>query len=224
MNALIVDDEPIARARIRRLLARLDVELAGEAGDGEEALALARRQRPDVVLLDIDMPRLDGLAVADAIDAPVIFTTAHRQHALEAFEADAYDYLLKPIGEGRLRRALEKVRARGHASEPWRLVVTEGAVKRFVDARDVDAFFADEKYVAFEADGEERLVRESLDALATRLVGYGFLRAHRGALVRRDAVEAYDASDGGTLVLRSGARVPVSRRAGPIVRAALGLG
>lgn len=224
MRALIVDDEPIARARIRRLLARMDVEVAGEADDGEAAIALAAQLRPHVILLDVDMPRLDGLAVADAVDVPVIFTTAHAQHALEAFEADAFDYLLKPIGEARLRRALDKVGARGATQEPWRLVVTEGAVKRFVDAREVDAFYADAKYVSFVSDGDEQLLRESLDSLAARLAPHGFLRAHRGALVRRDAVTAFDGSDGGTLVLRSGARVPVSRRAGARIKSALGLG
>jgi DNA-binding LytR/AlgR family response regulator len=227
MRVLVVDDEPIARARILRVLSRIEgVEVAGEAENGVEALALARELSPDVLLLDIDMPGLDGLAVAESPDVPpVIFTTAHKEHAIDAFEANAYDYLLKPISEERLRKALEKVRSRPAppGSAPWRLVVVDGSMKRFVDARRVDSFEADKKYVAFVLDGEEMLTRESLDALEARLSPLGFIRASRGALVRKEAIVAYDAADGGTLVLASGARVEVSRRAAPSVRAALGL-
>jgi DNA-binding LytR/AlgR family response regulator len=228
VKVLVVDDEPIARARILRVLSRMDgVEVAGEAENGVEALELARRLSPDVLLLDIDMPGLDGLAVAESPEVPpVIFTTAHKEHAIDAFEANAYDYLLKPISEERLRKALDKVESRSPSApaEPWRLVVVDGSLKRFVDARRVDCFSSDKKYVAFTLDGEEMLTRESLDGLEARLGPLGFIRASRGALVRREAIAAYDAAEGGTLVLADGERVPVSRRAAPLVRAALGLG
>lgn len=228
MRILIVDDEPIARSRLVRLLARVDgVEVCGEAANGIEALRLAKELLPDAMLLDVDMPGMDGLAVAEDPDAPpVIFTTAHPQHALEAFEANAYDYLLKPVSLERLERALDKVRARGaplSSDEPYRLVVSEGSIRRFVDAREVSCFVADQKYVAFRWQGAELLLRESLDALEARLAPYGFLRVNRGAIVRRDAVAAWDASEGGSVVLEDGERVPVSRRAAPAVRAALGL-
>lgn len=206
--------------------------IAGEAADGAEALKLARELAPDVMLLDIDMPGLDGLGVAEHPDLPpIVFTTAHPQYALEAFEASAYDYLLKPVSPERLARALDKVRARAHAApiepagaEAWRLVVTDGTLKRFVDAREVASFLADQKYVAFRWKGHELLIRESLDTLEERLAPYGFLRANRGALVRRDAIEAWDQAEGGTLVLLEGERIPVSRRNAAKVRAALGLG
>ncbi|MBX3273427.1 MAG: response regulator transcription factor [Sandaracinaceae bacterium] len=226
MRLLLVDDEPIARARLRRLAARLGgVEVVGEAASGAEALRLARELAPDALLLDIDMPGLDGLGVAEALEGPaVIFTTAHPQHALEAFEVGAHDYLLKPVSLERLARALEKVRARrGAGEEPWRLVVGDGSLRRFVDAREVSCFVADQKYVVFRHEDRELLLRESLDALEGRLAPYGFLRVSRGALVRRDAVDAWDTADGGTVVLADGTRVPVSRRAAPAVRAALGL-
>jgi len=226
MRVLVVDDEPIARARIARMLGRIDgAEAVGEAGDGVEALAQVAALRPDVLVLDIDMPKLDGLAVAEDPSAPaVIFTTAHAQHALDAFELDAFDYLLKPIGRDRLARALDKVRARrGPSDEPWRIVVRDGSVKRFVDARAVDAFHSDHKYVSFCFEGETLLCRESLDGLEARLAELGFLRVNRGALVRRDAVAAYDAAAGGAVVLRDGARVPVSRRAAASIRQALGV-
>ncbi len=227
MKILVVDDEPIARARLIRLIERIEgVEVVGEASNGAEALALCRELAPDLLLLDIDMPGLDGLAVAEDPAAPgVIFTTAHKDYALEAFDLNAVDYLLKPVSRERLQRALDRVheRAAPTGDEPWRLVVTEGSIKRFVDVREVDCFTSDQKYVVFRNDGAELLLRESLDALEARLAPLGFLRVHRGALVRRGAIAAYDATDGGTLILSSGERIPVSRRAAARVRAALGI-
>lgn len=226
MRVLVVDDEPIARARLIRLLRQIEgTEAIGEAGDGHEAIALARELRPDVLLLDIDLPNLDGISVAENPSAPpVIFTTAHKDYALDAFEANAYDYLLKPVSKERLERALARVAARrGETHDAWRLVVTDGSIKRFVDAREVESFVAVQKYVSFRFDGRELLIRESLDALEARLGAFGFLRVNRGALVRRTAITAYDASGGGSVLLQSGERIPVSRRAAPNVRAALGL-
>ncbi len=226
MKILVVDDEPIARARLIRLIEKIEgAEVAGEAGSGAEALSLARELGPDVLLLDIDMPGMDGLAVAEDPSIPaVIFTTAHKDYALEAFELNATDYLLKPVSKERLERALSRVRERAASTEePWRLVVTEGSIKRFIDAREVDCFTADQKYVVVRVEGAELLLRESLDALEERLAPLGFVRAHRGALVRRGAIKAYDATEGGTLILASGERIPVSRRAAARVRAALGI-
>lgn len=233
LRVLLVDDEPLARSRLRRLLgAHEDVEVVGEAGSGAEALSQIAALQPDALLLDIEMPGMDGLALAEDPRAPaVVFTTAHAQYGVEAFEADAADYLLKPVSRERLARALEKLRthlgaarrADAGESEAWRLVVTEGARKRFLDARSVDLFLADQKYVVCTVDGQELVLRESLDALETRLAPLGFVRAHRGALVRRDAVVAFDASGGGTLSMRDGGEVPVSRRALASVKAALGV-
>lgn len=114
LRVLVVDDEALARARLVRMLARVhDIEVVGEAATGAEALDRARALRPDLLLLDVDMPGLDGFGVAEAVDAPlVVFTTAHAQYAALAFEADAVDYLLKPVVQERLERALEKVRQR----------------------------------------------------------------------------------------------------------------
>lgn len=234
MKILIVDDEPIARARLRRLLDKhpnAEVEVVGEAGDGLEALDQIRALRPDVVLLDIDMPGLDGLAVAEDPDTPpVVFTTAHRDYALDAFDANAVDYLLKPVSRERLERALARARERQApehgerpVDEPWRVVVRDGSMRRFIDARQVDAFMADRKYVAFELEGQEFLCRESLDTLQRRLHTLGFLRVNRATLVRRDAITGYDGADGGTVEVRSGQRFAVSRRAAAAVREALGV-
>jgi two-component system LytT family response regulator len=261
VRALVVDDEAPARARLRRLLAdHTDVEIVGEASHGQEAIDRIAELAPDLVLLDIEMPVLDGLSVAESAgDALVVFTTSHTRYGVDAFEADALDYLIKPISRERLGRALAKVRAQLAARErarhvatsvpsegsvpgpsaapaapapapastepaaPWRLVVTDGPKKRFVDAREVDCFASDQKYVAFRVGDDQLLLRDSLDSLEQRLASLGFVRANRGALVRIGAVEVFDASEGGSLVLRDGTRIPVSRRAIAAVRAALGL-
>ncbi|WP_437756924.1 LytR/AlgR family response regulator transcription factor [Sorangium sp. So ce1389] len=117
VRVLVVDDEALARARLVRMLARVeDTEVVGEAATGAQALERARELHPDLLLLDVDMPGLDGFGVAEAVGAPlVVFTTAHAQYAALAFEADAVDYLLKPVVQERLERALEKVRQRVRA-------------------------------------------------------------------------------------------------------------
>lgn len=231
LRVLIVDDEPLARARLVRLCARLgELEVCGEAGDGEAALAQMRVLAPDVVLLDIDMPGLDGLGVAElrSQDGPaIVFTTAHAHFALDAFDADATDYLLKPVQPERLARALDKVRrrrdqeaARPRPIEPSRLTVQDGTTLRVFDVREIRRFHALEKYVVFRFEGEEHETRESLLALTERLAPLGFVRVHRAELVRMSAVRALEPDPGGgaTLVLDDGDRVPVSRRSAADVR------
>lgn len=229
MKILLVDDEPVARQRVERLIAQLDpAHEVLHAGNAKEALAAIGAHGPDVVLLDVEMPGVDGLTLASLPTLPpVIFVTAHSDRSLAAFEVGAVDYLVKPVVKERLARALERVKKPEASATPteesWRLTVVEGSLRRFVDAREVASFVSDEKYVRFVAGGREHLLRESLDALETRLAPHGFVRAHRGALVRKGAVEAFDQNEGGTLVLTNGDRVPVSRRCLPGVRAALGL-
>ena len=236
MKVLLVDDEPVARQRMRRLLAAIsDIEILGEVGSSKEALAFIAVNPPDLVLLDIEMPGVDGLALASLLDAAIIFVTAHSDRALAAFDVGAHDYLVKPVQKERLEAALERVRTRVReakessqdkddvAAMRWRLTVTDGSVKRFADAREVDCFSASEKYVSFVVAGRELLLRDSLDALEERLAGYGFVRANRAALVRVEAAVAFDGRDGGTLVLHSGERIPVSRRSLAVVRRALGI-
>ncbi|MDQ3034540.1 MAG: LytTR family DNA-binding domain-containing protein [Myxococcota bacterium] len=234
MRVLVVDDEPVARQRLIRLLEQIpDVEVIGEASSAKDALATIARLAPDLVLLDIEMPGVDGLSLAALTDLPpIVFVTAHTTHALAAFEVGAHDYLVKPVDQARLAAALDRVRDRiasgaaeeqATAPEPWRLTVIDGSLRRFVDAREVTCFLAQEKYVSFVVGGRELLVRESLDALEQRLAPLGFLRANRGALVRRSAIEAFDASGGGTLVLTGGESIPVSRRALSAIRQTLGV-
>ncbi len=218
MRVLIVDDEPPARRRLVRLVLEVgEDEIVGEAEDGIEALAAIERLTPDVVLLDISMPGLDGLAVA-ATDhgVPVIFTTAHAEHAIAAFEIDVVDYLLKPIARDRLRAALD--RARRHRPN-LRLSARHGDTTRVFDASLVARYTARDKYTTCELDGEELVLDESLNALEKRLAKLGFVRVHRAELIRLSrVVRTHGGATGLKLELDDGAIIPVSRRATAEVR------
>jgi two-component system response regulator AlgR len=233
LNVLVVDDEPLARARLARVLERIDgVACAGVAENAEIALQRMATLLPDVVLLDIEMPGMDGLELAATPGIPpVIFTTAHVEFATDAFDLDAVDFLAKPVREDRLARALERARRRialGGATAARtpasRLAVHEAGTIRFVDPRSVVVFRARDKYTEFSVDGKELLVRESLDRLEARLADAGFVRVHRSVLLRQDAVRAL-APEKGVLVARlaDGTTVEVSRRAAPHLRRALGV-
>jgi DNA-binding LytR/AlgR family response regulator len=246
MRVLVVDDEQPARRRLRRMLERIDgVEVVGEAADGIEALARIDGLRPDVVLLDIDMPELDGVTLARRLAAgssptSVIFTTAHAEHAVEAFELKALDYLLKPIKHDRLAAALQRVEARGpaelvrvaravaeamgqRATTP-RISARHGDSIHVFDARDIARFFASDKYTVFHHEGTEYVLDQPLAALETRLAAHEFFRVHRGELVNLTRVRAlHTGGEGGAeLELDDGQRVPVSRRLLPALRERLG--
>ncbi len=242
LRVLVVDDEAPARRRLRRLLERIaGVTVIGEALDGADATAKIAEDRPDLLLLDIDMPELDGLQLAaSAPDIDVVFVTAHSEHAVAAFELAALDYLLKPIREARLREAIRRVRERrGHADPATlatalrsllpirpqvpRITATEGSTARVFDARDIDRFSAANRYVRFVVDDREELLDESLNALEERLVSHDFIRVHRAELVNLRFVVALRRLGGSTEVqLASGARVQVSRRLLPELERRLG--
>lgn len=230
MKVLVVDDEPVARRRLVSMLAEIDgVEAAVEAGDAFEALERLDETGPDVLLLDIRMPGEDGLWLANRRRPlpPIIFTTAHSEHALEAFDAGAVDYLVKPVRRERLERALGRVRARGSAAAPVeagsaspgaRVVAREGAHTFLFSAADIARFFADDKYTCFRHGEREFLIEESLSALAERLGGDGFFRTHRAELVNLRRVRALR---GAVLELDTGEIARVSRRTLPRLRRAL---
>jgi len=230
LRVLVGDDEQLSRGRLIRMLERLaDVTVVGEADSGVTALALIKQLKPNAVLLDVQMPGIDGLALAETPDLPpIIFTTAHVQFAADAFDLDAVDYLVKPVRQDRLVRALERVRRREGPSElplsAYQIAVHEAGDVRFVDARKVVAFRALDKYTEV-AIGEERLlIRESLDALLERFEGLGFVRIHRSALVRRDAVvELVSDAHGLSVRLTDGSSVEVSHRQAGELRRRLGL-
>ncbi len=238
MKALIVDDEPLARERLAALIGEIaGVEVAGEAANGVEALEEAARLKPDVVLLDIRMPVMDGLEVArhlDAIEAPpaVIFCTAYQDHALEAFEANAVDYLVKPIRAERLGAALAKaqrlsgtvVRRVEASSEPGRrrshLCARVRGSLVLVAVGDIDYLLAEDKYVVVHHAKGEVLIEEPLTQLEDEF-GDRFVRIHRNCLVALAKLSGLDrAADGRVLARVSGANVPleVSRRNLPALR------
>jgi two-component system, LytTR family, response regulator len=241
MRVLVVDDEAPSRRRLIRMLEQLgDVEVVGEAVDGAQAIERVRATAPDLVLLDIDMPGLDGVAAAERLaGTAIVFTTAHAEHAVRAFELRAVDYLLKPISLARLEEAIARVRERGPAPpealaaalarllgsrEPPRVSARKGAVAHVFDARAIGRFFSADKYTAFVHEGEEYLLDESLSALESRLAAHGFVRVHRRELVSLDHVRALHGEGAGSHVqLADGTKVPVSRRNLPELRRRLGL-
>ncbi len=236
-TGIIADDDELSRDRFRDLLEEVPlVELIGEAGDGETALALIEELRPDIVFLDIQMPALTGLEVASRIThAPaIIFTTAFDHYAITAFEMAAVDYLLKPFGVERLREALQRAVAAvgsGDSTDPEDLPTaqdrlaavqdTEGSGRVFLRDRDtivpvrvldIRHCEADGDYVRVHTTDRTFLVRVRLGDLEERL-GARFLRIHRSHLVNMDFVETFEAHDDSRLaaVLRGGQRLVVSR-------------
>jgi DNA-binding LytR/AlgR family response regulator len=214
------------------------VEVAGEAANGREALERIDRLRPELLLLDIRMPELDGLALAARWTGlpPVIFVTAFDEHAIQAFEVGAIDYLLKPVRRERLEAAIERARTRilpaaesfralpSREPELPRIITHEGGSTRLFDAREITRFWASDKYTLFLAEGKEQLTAEPLSALEERLRPFGFLRIHRAELVRAAAIRALSSESGiHEVELLDGQRARVSRRSIALLRAELGL-
>jgi two-component system response regulator AlgR len=231
LRVLIVDDEPPARGRLRQLLEEIpDTECVGEGATGEEALSLVESAEPDVVLLDIRMPGIGGLEAARQIAAlpeppAVIFTTAYEQHALEAFEAEASGYLLKPVRRDRLAAALERASrprrtqrtAPGDAPAGTRRAHVSARVRdqiRLIPVADVLCFIAEQKYTTVRHLGGEDLIEDSLRSLEDEF-GTQFVRIHRSALVAVAQVEALERDAEGHAWVRlrnGGGRLQVSRR------------
>ena len=230
MRVIIVDDEPLARARLRELLdGQAGIEVVAEAGDGLAALHACAELEPDLVLLDIVMPGIDGLEAARHLAAfeprpAVVFCTAFDAHALSAFDAQAIDYLVKPVRAERLAAALDRVRtfAAGReqviASRPGRsrthLCARLRGSLRLIPIEDVHYLQAEEKYVVVHHARGEDLVEESLKSLEDEF-GERFVRIHRNCLVaRHEIVELKRVPDGHVVaVLRHGKQpLEVSRR------------
>ncbi|MCB1747794.1 MAG: response regulator transcription factor [Gammaproteobacteria bacterium] len=231
MKILVVDDEPLARRRLCSQLAELGYDdIAGEAGDGLEALAAVAARDPDVVLLDVRMPGMDGLETARhlaRLAAPplVVFTTAYDDHALAAFEAQAVDYLLKPIRTERLREALlraAQLRVGRQALAPatplpghrHHVSAVVGGALRLLPVSEVVYFQADQGYVSAVAPGSRLLIEDSLRALEEEF-GEQFVRVHRNALVNLAEVKGLERDAAGNTVVvfqRLPDRLLVSRR------------
>ncbi len=231
MRVLIADDEPLARERLRDLLAEQPgIELVAEAADGREALHACAEHHPDLVLLDIAMPGIDGLEAARHLAAfeprpAVVFCTAFDAHALSAFEAAAIDYLVKPVRPERLAAAIERARTfaagRTHAAvspqsdqRRTHLCARLRGSLRLIPIEDVHYLQAEEKYVVVHHARGEDLIEESLKSLEEEF-GERFVRIHRNCLVaRHEIVELKRGADGHVqAVLRHGSHpLEVSRR------------
>jgi len=237
MNVLIVDDEPLARSRLQRLLEDFsDYNVIGEADNGHSALTLADRLQPDVILMDIRMPGMDGLEAAQhltTLEQPpaIIFTTAYSDHALDAFQTHALGYLMKPIRKEKLERALHK------AIKPNRAQLTAAVQEERQGARShicvrqrgnlnlipvpqILYFLAEHKYVTIHHKEGEDLIEDSLKLLQEEFAD-SFTRIHRNALVANQHLSGIvKNNEGGYMICfrNSEQRLDISRRHLPAVR------
>lgn len=238
LRVVLADDEPLGRLALRQLIARhADLAIAGEARDGREAVGMIAQLRPDVLLLDIQMPELDGFDVIAALAAPppTIFVTAHDNFAVRAFEAHALDYLMKPVSEARFDAALARLRraiADQHASELGRrmaalvtgvgarqaaprerLVARLGDRSSVIAVGDIDWIEAQDYCAAVHVGAAVHVVRQSLSALEAELDPARFVRIHRNAMVHVARIrELVHSGSELVVVLDGGVRLPVSRR------------
>jgi two-component system response regulator AlgR len=239
MRVVIADDEPLARQRLRTLLAvQADVVVVAEAANGEAALDACAEHAPDLLLLDIAMPGLDGLEAARRLARldprpALVFCTALERHALDAFESQALDYLLKPIRAERLAAALARVRTwlagrerTAHDGARRSLIARTPGRVRVIPLDEVYCLHADEKYVTVHHAGGEDVIDDTLKALEDEFPER-FLRIHRNCLVARNELLELRRNGEGQVLARL-RHVPgtfeVSRRALAGVREALGLG
>ena len=228
VKVLIVDDEPLAVERLELLLARIEgCIVAGTAHDGETALQVAEATAPDVVLLDIAMPGMDGIDVAralsqSAVDPAIVFVTAFDNFAVAAFDVAAIDYLMKPVLPDRLERALERVRAHfatggGAARQPTAFVEEfwvpdhSGLVR--IAARDIERVTAERDYMRLHVGQRTWLIHRTIAKLEEELDPALFLRVHRSVLLRRDTITGLYRDDGGhwTARLRDGGEQRIGR-------------
>lgn len=234
LKALLVDDEVPARSELRFLLGEVGgVEVIGEAGCASEALQLIKAIPYDVVFLDVSMPGLSGIELAEALtslDHPpaIVFVTAHSEHAVDAFEVAAADYLVKPVEARRLRMAIERITPAAEiAPKVERIPVEKAGKKLLLNVGDIYHVVAKDDYSYIYTDGERYLSTLSLADLENKLGAQGFFRVHRRFLVNLAHVQEVAPMYGGTmeLALRDQAktRVPVSRRRAPALKRALGL-
>ncbi len=235
LRVLIVDDEAPARALLREYLgAEPGLEVTGECANGFEAVKAIGESKPDLVFLDVQMPKLDGFEVLELLDDPpaVVFCTAYDEFALKAFEVHAVDYLLKPFGRERLAEALARVRERlaapaspapapaklAAAARPpgqhlERLLVRDGAKVHVIPLERLDYVEAQDDYVAIHAEGKTWLKHEALADLAEGLDPARFVRTHRSYVVNVERIARLElyAKDSRVAILHDGRQLPVSR-------------
>lgn len=235
LKALVVDDEAPARSELRYLLGEAGgVEIVGEAGNALEALQLIKAIPYDVIFLDIKMPGLSGVQLAEALAAhprppAIIFVTAHSEHAVKAFEVRAKDYLVKPVDLDRLKQAISRlspVSEQGPARVE-RIPVEKAGKKLLISVEDILYIMAKDDYSYLYTRIDRYLSTMSLASLEAKLEPVGFFRIHRRYLVNLSCVKEVEPMYGGTLLLtltdENATRIPASRRRVPSLKKALGL-
>ena len=235
LRAIIVDDEELARQILREYLDRAgDVEVVAECANGFEAVKAAGEHRPDLLFLDIQMPKLDGFEVLELIDPPVavIFVTAYDQYALKAFDAAAVDYLLKPFSTERLGKALERARALLSDPQPRslqasdlaaaarppgqaleRVVVKDGTKVHIIPIAKLDYVEAQDDYIALHSEKKQYLKQQTISSIEAQLDPARFARVHRSYILNLERIARIEpyTKDSRVAVLQDGAQLPVSR-------------
>jgi two-component system LytT family response regulator len=239
IRTLIAEDEALARRRLRKLLStENDVVVVGECRDGRETIAAIHERQPDLLFLDVEMPEVSGLGVVEAITPermpPVIFVTAYDHYAVQAFDANAVDYLLKPFDEDRFNRALNRARRylshvshRDHTNRLQsvlsevkqgtgrmdRLVIKSGGRIVFLDDEEVDWIEAAANYVRLHAGSNSYLLRQTMNVLESKLDPERYMRIHRSIIVNIDKIRELKPCNNGEyiVVLRTGKELSLSR-------------
>ena len=222
IRVAVVDDEPLARSSLKLLLARdPDVELVSECGGGAEALREIRKKRPELVFLDVQMPECDGFDVLEQLGgdlpAALVFVTAYDQYALQAFEAGALDYLLKPFNDERFGRALKRAKervAQGRPARVERVAIKNAGEVLFLKIAEIDWVEAADYYVCLHVGAKTHLLRRSMSEVEEEFSTGKFCRVHRSAIVNLEKVRRLESDEegGAEVVLTTGVRVAVSRR------------
>ena len=237
INTVIADDEPLARKKLRILLAAENgVRIVAECSDGKQTIAAVKKHKPDMLLLDIQMPEADGFQVLSSIPSDempiVIFTTAYDQYAVRAFDQHALDYLLKPFDQERIHRALERTRtellktgngeltsrildwlASSRAEVDRRLVIKAGGRVVFLNSDEIDWIEAAANYVRVHAGKDNYLLREGIGSIAQRLDPGQFLRVHRSTIVNVSRIRELQPCNSAEyiVVLKDGKELSCSR-------------
>ncbi len=239
IRALIADDEALARKFVRRMLKDdHEVEIVGECSNGKEAVAMIRKQKPDVVFLDVQMPEMDGFAVLESLGVDqlpeIIFTTAYEQYAIRAFELHALDYLLKPFDQARFKDAIKhaKERLRSQRQKDGRLqmsvllesiknkpqhldrlVIKAGGRITFLSTDEINWIEADDKYVHLHTAKISPMVRQTLSAMETQLDPRKFRRIHRSVIVNVERIRELQPLFSGeySILLEDGTKLTLSR-------------
>ena len=242
LRALIVDDEELARRVVREMLGpHADIDIVEECANGFEAVKAAGEHKPDLLFLDVQMPKLDGFEVLELVgdEAAVVFTTAYDSYAMRAFEVHAVDYLLKPFSQARFDAALDRARERLREKRPSaaelqqaarggapaeRLIVRDGTRVHIIPVEKLDYAEAQDDYVCLVSAGKKYLKQQTISSLETCLDAAHFVRVHRSYIVnieRVSKIEPYG-KDSRVAILADGTRLPVSRTGFTRLRELLG--